>query len=146
MRRAGWVVAACIALFAAEAWAHDLQVAHESSGSVTILRCRYADAEPAAYASVLIFSPADAKSEFQNGRTAASGTFAFVPDRPGEWRAIVDDEIGHRVEHRMTIAEAGGGNSSATAPRWQNIVTGLAIIAGLTGVAYGRQRRATPSR
>ncbi len=125
----------------AGATAHDLQLRHEVLGRSVIVEARYAGTEPCAFAAVTIFSPADARSEYQNGRTDASGNFSFVPNRPGDWKFIVDDEIGHRQELRIAVGGVAAGTTGGTQPSWQKALTGGALIAGLTGVLYGWKSR-----
>lgn len=127
-------------LFPAALFAHDLQVSWQRSGAAVIVENRYAGSEAAAYAAVEVFSPADAKQEFQNGRTDALGRFSFVPDREGEWRYVVDDEIGHRVEVKIPVGEASFQSSGVRSP-WLTLAAGLGVIAGLTGVLYGWKAR-----
>ncbi len=127
-------------LFSAAQYAHDLQVTWQTVGPAVIVDCRYAGTEPAAYASVLVYSPADAESEFQNGRTDTQGRFSFVPDRDGHWKFIVDDEIGHRVEKVIETGVEKRLPAGAT-PMWQNMLTGVSLIAGATGFLYGWKAR-----
>lgn len=127
-------------LVAVSAFGHDLQVTWQRSGAAIVVENRYGGTEAAAYAAVLVFSPGDAKQEYQNGRTDALGRFAFVPDRDGDWRYIVDDEIGHRVEITIPVGDASFQSSSVRAP-WLTLVAGLGFIAGVTGVLYGWKAR-----
>lgn len=133
-----------LALSALVASGHDLQVTLEQSGAVVVARAAYAGTEPCMYAAVTIFAPGESKTEFQNGRTDATGMFAFLPDRAGEWRFVIDDEMGHRKE--LTVAFQPGGTATLEAsvqPMWQKALTGVSLIVGLTGVAYGwKVRRA----
>lgn len=133
MRRLWWLIPATLA-------AHDLQVTWQRSGSAVIVENRYAGTEAAPYAAVEVFSPADAKQEFQNGRTDALGRFSFVPDRDGEWRYVVDDELGHRVEAKIPVGDASFQSSGVRSP-WLTLLAGLAVIAGATGVLYGWKAR-----
>jgi nickel transport protein len=120
--------------------AHDLQVTWQRSGSAVIVENRYAGTEAAAYAAVEVFSPGDAKQEFQNGRTDALGRFSFVPDREGDWKYVVDDEIGHRVETTIPVGDASFRSSSVRSP-WLTLLAGLGVIVGVTGVLYGWKAR-----
>ena len=120
--------------------AHDLQVTFQRSGSAVIVENRYAGTEAAAYAAVEVFSPNGATQEFQNGRTDALGRFSFVPDRDGEWRYVVDDEIGHRVEMKIPVGDASFQSSGVRSP-WLTLLAGLGIIVGVTGGLYGWKAR-----
>lgn len=109
----------------------------------------------------------DTEGAWQTGRTDPMGRFVFAPDRDGEWRVTVDDGQGHRAVLTFSVtpaSEEGGGEARVVeetpphdhdAPRealnappvpaegpggggrfWQ-LATGLSLIAGLTGMAYG---------
>jgi nickel transport protein len=135
---------AALALMAAVASAHELNVGYEATSRGVFVRAVYGESEPCAYAGVLIYSPADAKSEFQNGRTDARGRFSFQPDQPGSWRFVIDDEQGHRKELWIQVNEAGAPVLAVgAAPMWQKMLTGVALITGITGFLYGwKSRRA----
>ena len=101
------------------------------------------------YAKVEVYSPADAKVEFQNGRTDAQGRFAFMPDTPGQWRIIMADNMGHRVEHAVDVSSAQGSAQVAA----QGAAQGTAQGAGpntdkpaVTGVSPGVGEFSVPLR
>ena len=89
---------------AAQAPAHALYAADTRHDGVVLVQFAYSGGEQPTYAKVEVYSPADAKVEFQNGRTDAQGRFAFMPDTPGQWRIIMADNMGHRVEHPVEYA------------------------------------------
>ena len=93
---------------AAQAQAHALYAAHSWQGTVALVQFAYAGGAVPTYAKVEVYSPADAKVEFQNGRTDAQGRFAFMPDTPGQWRIIMADNMGHRVEHAVDVSPSQG--------------------------------------
>ena len=99
---------ALLLLGAAQAQAHALYAAHTWQGSVTLVQFAYAGGQVPTYAKVEVYSPADAKVEFQNGRTDAHGRFAFMPDTSGQWRIVMADNMGHRVEHAVDVSPAQG--------------------------------------
>lgn len=72
-------------------------------GGVVVL-AKYASGEVMSYAKVTITSPASEKP-FQTGRTDHNGKFAFVPDAPGKWRFVADDEMGHRLSMMVEVDE-----------------------------------------
>jgi hypothetical protein len=48
---------------------------------------------------------------YLTGTTDPAGLFTFLPGKPGEWRVVVDDGMGHRREARIDVAagpETGG--------------------------------------
>jgi nickel transport protein len=124
------------------AGAHSLVVSPSVAEPAVVVRCNYDGGIPAAYASALVYAPGETKIEYQHGRTDAGGVFSFVPNAPGVWRLIVDDEEGHRREAQI---ECGPSSRPAPPPArrsvWQSLLTGLSLIAGLSGVLYGRSRR-----
>ena len=111
---ASLVFGALLLLGAAQAQAHALYAAHTWQGTVALVQFAYAGGSVPTYAKVEVYSPADAKVEFQNGRTDAQGRFAFMPDTPGQWRIIMADNMGHRVEHAVD-ASAGQGAAQISA-------------------------------
>jgi len=98
---AGLVLAAGFG--AAAASGHGLDVEVRLHSPAVVLRAAYSGAEAVAYAAVKIYAPGASTVEFQSGNADASGRFAFVPDHEGEWRAVVDDELGHREERLISI-------------------------------------------
>ena len=105
---ASLVFGVLLLLGAAQAQAHALYAAHTWQGSVALVQFAYAGGSVPTYAKVEVYSPADAKVEFQNGRTDAQGRFAFMPDTPGQWRIIMADNMGHRVEHAVDVSPSQG--------------------------------------
>lgn len=90
------------------------------------------------YAEIKIFSPDNKNIEHQNGRTDKNGCFAFLPDKVGEWKVMVNDGMGHgvvtevKVEKAMKIEKI----SYKALPRWQGLITGISIIWGLAGLFF----------
>lgn len=91
---------------ATHAHAHALYAAHTWRDGVVLVQFAYSSGGQPTYAKVEVYSPADDKLEFQNGRTDALGRFAFMPDAPGLWRIIMADNMGHRVEHPVEVDAA----------------------------------------
>jgi nickel transport protein len=121
---------------------HALTVEVQPAAPAVVLRASYDNAEPAGRADVSVFRPGDSASPYQTGSTDAAGTFAFVPSQSGTWLAVIDDGFGHRSE--TTVEWTGGKASlesrSGPAP-WQNALTGVALLIGLTGIWLWRQSR-----
>lgn len=128
------------------ACAHDLVLTAERTGAAVVIRAAYAGSEPCPFASTEIFSPAGSKTEYQNGRTDRTGRFAFLPDQPGNWRVVVDDELGHRVGLTVPVTEGASLAVSGAQPVWQKAITGAALILGLMGGWYGWKMRARQDR
>jgi len=115
--------------------AHDLSVGQRYEGATVVLSAVYGGSEPAAFCQVSVRSPSKLGAEFQTGRTDARGRFAFVPDSPGDWSVVVDDEMGHRLELQVRWnGSAGEAPDAAAQPIWQKALTGASLLLGLTGL------------
>jgi nickel transport protein len=120
---------------------------HEINRKETVVvSAEFDDGEPASYAQVKVYSPEGGEVEYQNGRTDRKGCFAFVPDRPGEWRIAIDAGMGHRITTAFVVNEVSEPpkkrDSVGPWPKWQGIVTGLSLIFGVCGlVMYRRAAR-----
>ena len=132
--------------------AHELEVTVSFAAPAVILRAAYGGSEPVPFAKVQVFAPSAASTEFQTAHTDKRGAFSFVPEGPGAWRVIVDDEEGHRREVAVAVPDpfqAGSGSSSPNASassRLERALFGLALMFGGTGFLYGvtaRRRRAS---
>ena len=122
--------------------AHD--VVHKiSQTSAIVVTVGYDTGEAMRYAAVTIFSPRDDTVEFQNGRTDVNGSFAFVPNIPGEWKIIVNDGIGHGLVTTFPVdASMNVEITQGRFVRWQKLIIGIGIILGVTGIiSYLRARK-----
>ncbi len=144
--RAARSVFAVLALWIAAAGgarAHAIFVASETRGDVVVVTVSD-DAGPRAAISVTVFGPAGGGTTHQRGETDQQGRFAFVPNVPGEWQAVIDDGFGHRAVARVTVAETAGalaavdGNEAGlgVGGRVSALVTGVSLLVGITGVAF----------
>lgn len=113
-----------------------------TQNAVTV-EAEYDDSDPISYAAVEVFSPTG-KVCFQSGRTDKNGRFAFCPDENGEWKVIVDDEMGHKLVLKTDFDEKSmAGNQTRVLEtgnaqpfsRFQGIVMGLSLIFGVFGLA-----------
>jgi len=124
--------------------AHELDTTVTLAPPAVVVRARYGGNEPVPFIKVQVFAPAGPNAEYQNGLTDRNGQFGFVPDRPGSWRVVVDDEEGHRRELTIDVPspfDRGAAASSSAPDRWMRALTGLSLLAGLTGVMYGWKSR-----
>ena len=149
------VLGALLSLVASQAQAHALYAAHTWQGAVALVQFAYAGGEQPTYAKVEVYSPADSKVEFQNGRTDAQGRFAFMPDAPGQWRVIMADNMGHRVEHAVDVsadptaqqADVKNAGDAAASPGVGGfsiplrILLGLSLLANMALIAAALRRR-----
>ena len=108
-----------------------------------VVTAEYDSGEPMSYAGVKISAPA-AKLTFQSGRTDRNGRFCFFPDTPGEWKVVVDDEMGHRLEVPVTVNEANelktdeqaGRSAGSSLSKYERALMGICIIFGICGVLF----------
>ena len=122
--------------------AHD--VVHEiSKTGAVVVTVGYDTGEAMRYAAVTIFSPRDDTVEFQNGRTDANGSFAFVPDMPGEWKIIVNDGIGHGLVTTFLVdASMNVEIKQGKFARLKKLMAGIGMLLGVTGlISYLRARK-----
>lgn len=142
---------AAVSLMTAGLSGHGIVTEIRSSGRVIIVNSTYGPYQPLKGASVTIWSPDSQTEVWQGGITDREGNFAFIPDRAGEWIFVVDDQKGHREKLTVpvpeAIAEAGLPSSSAEphsgsqgiagSGNGLKLITGLALIFGITGIWYG---------
>ena len=125
----GWLLVPVSAEAHGTGWRQELNL------EVVALAFFYSDQSPMAYSRIKVFSPADAKIEYQNARTDKHGGFAFRPDQPGLWKFEVADGQGHLAAGEITVAAPGSGPAAeppaaggAPAPGLLAIVLGLSLI------------------
>ena len=106
-----FLLAVCILIhgfFPISASAHGTGYRILENSRAVVIEFYYSGGEPLSYAQVLIFSPQDRKTEYQNGRTDRKGRFAFYPDIAGAWRIEVSDGMGHKVEAEVNgVSDSG---------------------------------------
>lgn len=148
------IVGLCLALsVVASAQAHAVRGAALAADNAQAVVFRYSDGEPAAYAAVEIYSPDNAKVEYQGGRTDAAGVFAFVPNKSGTWTAVMTDGMGHKATHAVNVTLESVAPMQATVPTpssEQNTSTLVRAILGVSlllnlfaGLALYRRRKET---
>lgn len=118
--------------------AHGVSYEHASKGAG--LKVVYADGSPMAWVDVTVYSPADPDDPFQSGLSDANGCFVFVPDTSGTWTMVFDDGLGHGLRQSLEISkdllpEAG---VSTHTPLYLKLISGLALIFGITSLLYIR--------
>ncbi|MBL8294860.1 MAG: hypothetical protein JNN08_23645 [Bryobacterales bacterium] len=124
--------------------AHDLASTVTLAAPTVIVRSVYGGSEPVAFAKVQVFAPGDGSPQHQAGSTDRRGMFSFVPDGPGTWRVVVDDEEGHRTENSVEVPAnfSTGTVTVGTQPsRLERALLGIALMVGLTGFLYGFKAR-----
>lgn len=99
----------------------------ERAEEAVALRLSYTDYRPLRGASVTFTAPGSDEIYF-SGSTDQRGTIAFVPDRPGPWRFVVEDGLGHRHEEVLDIGTPAMAGSQVPATRK---TTFLAAVLGL---------------
>ncbi len=122
-----------ILLISTKLWSHGV-VYDVKKEKAVIIKVTYDDGEPMSYAEVKIFSPDNKDIEHQNGRTDKNGYFAFLPDKPGEWKIIVNDGTGHGVVARISVDEEMKVDTIQHGfGRWKKLIVGMLIFFGLAG-------------
>lgn len=112
-----------------------------------IIKSSFDDGKPFAYASVSIYAPDSTKTQYQSAWADANGIFVFVPDKSGNWKFEVDDEMGHVEEIIIPISqEFFKANKKSNSFKNQNpyedipvyfkIIFGIGLIFGMTGIFY----------
>jgi len=121
--------------------------AHRVEGKVEtgaiVVTAHYDTGEPMSYAKVKILAPGETVI-FQSGRTDRNGRFCFFPDTGGDWKVVVDDELGHRLEIIVPVSESMGLKSdqkkgqsiTSFLSRYERALTGICIIFGIAAVLF----------
>jgi len=139
---------ACILTTAHTALGHGVRGKIISKTGI-LAEAEYDDGEPMSYALVEVFSLKE-NLPFQTGRTDRNGRFLFLPDTPGDWRVVVNDEMGHRIVLKTRIDKNIDKNINLNKnqdqtdktgyagflSRYEKILTGIAIIFGMFGFFF----------
>jgi nickel transport protein len=135
------------------AWAHGTDSRILGDNKAVTAAFYYSDGEPMSYAKVLVFSPQDQKTEYQNGRTDRQGRFAFYPDTPGIWRIEASDGMGHQAQSSVQVGETKSEEKNAekeifvpnkqtgTSSVLLKSITGLSLIFNIFFVMYLWKRK-----
>lgn len=122
-------------------YAHGVRGKTGKGGIVVI--AEYTTGEPMSYAKVNISAPGS-KLSFQSGRTDRNGRFCFFPDAPGQWKVVVDDEIGHRLEVNVAVNklleiksnQQNAGPFLGRLSEYERVLMGVSIIFGIAGIIF----------
>ena len=121
--------------------------AHGVKGKIdygaVVITALYDTGEGMCYAKVNVMAP-EVQLPFQSGRTDKNGRFSFSPDIPGDWKVVVDDEMGHRLEMKVPVdkslavspthqTETVGRHSQC---KYQRAFMGICIIFGVLGLVF----------
>ena len=145
-----WLITIAVSFTAdEEIMAHGVRGKMRSEAGI-LVKTEYSDGEPMSYAAVEVSDQAD-ELPFQTGRTDRNGCFLFYPDREGEWRVVVSDEMGHRIALKTVVSDMSGDREadnqsewqtdSGPFARWEKVLMGLSIIFGLSGLVFWRKGR-----
>ncbi len=99
------------------------------------VQCYYDDGTAAAFADVRVYGPC--RKEFASGITDKNGIFAFLPDTAGDWQAVIDDGMGHRVVKDFIIDEdfkTVVHKKTNGIPKFYGVIIGVCLIFGLWGL------------
>ena len=105
-----------------------MQIEIDPASRAVTVRCLYSNGEPAD-AEVQVYSPGAADKAYQTLRTDPRGLASFVPDGAGTWLLVVDDGMGHRVVHEVSV-DADRVPALPTEPSWSPSFRdlGLAVL------------------
>lgn len=115
------------------------------------LEFTYSDGAPIAYAEAKVYSPTDGKIAFQSGRTDEKGRFAFTPDSEGDWKVVVADDEGHKVQAPVPYRVSGGEDSapspmvplsSRPAGKFVGSVAGVSVLFNIAAATLLYRKRA----
>jgi hypothetical protein len=107
----------------------------EAVEGAAAVRAYYDNGSPMAFCDVEIFRPGEDSEAFQVGTTDCNGTFGFVPDTTGTWRAVVDDGMGHMAMARIDAGPTGiRGEAAGAGPGVRGVIVGVSMIFGLFGL------------
>jgi len=145
------VLSLLIFAFPCSAFAHGVQGKVHPGG--VVVTAQYDSGEPMSYAKVKIWAP-EGKLLFQSGRTDRNGRFSFFPDVAGNWKVVVDDEMGHRLEMAVPVNEDlvlekhqdSGGTGKSGFSRYEKALMGICIIFGLFGIfSWSKRKKGEPA-
>jgi nickel transport protein len=116
-----------------------------------VVSAEYDTGEAMSYAKVKVSAPG-AELTFQSGRTDRNGRFCFFPDAAGDWKVVVDDEMGHRLEVFVPVDEnlaleasqQSGEAGQRPLSRYQKALIGISTLFGISGILFwwiGRKDR-----
>ena len=133
------VLSLLISAFSCSAFAHGVEGKVGAGG--VVVAAHYDSGEPMSYAKVKIVAP-KGQLFFQSGRTDRNGRFCFVPDLAGNWKVVIDDEMGHRLEVKVPVDEKlvlqegwdNRGPQEVGTSTFGKAAMGVSIIFGLCGL------------
>ena len=140
-RKRMFLIATLVFLVPSPLFAHGVRGTVDEGG--LMVTAEYDTGEAMSYARVRISAPG-AKLTFQSGRTDRNGRFCFFPDTQGDWKVVVDDEMGHRLEVIVPVNEAkelktdkqAGELAESSLSRYEKALMGLSIIFVISGIFF----------
>lgn len=126
--------------------AHAHGVSHERlpADDAVVLRLSHVLGEPLAAAGLKVLAPGG--EPWQEGAVDPNGIFAFVPDQPGDWEVVAEDDAGHALRARIPVGGDGAAERASTpvrlSARWllYGLLASLAANAGFVSLLLGRRR------
>lgn len=162
-----------VALFAlgSTAAAHSIHLEITRNAPLVSVQANFSKTSPMVDAGVVIYAPG-ADQPYQTGRTDRRGFFTFMPSVAGDWVFEVDDDRGHRKRVNISVDESfisgltaeeepqeGAAEEDDTEPGaeeeplisanthfFYRLVTGLALIFGISGIFYGIRTRQSATK
>jgi nickel transport protein len=126
------LAAGLLFLASATAQAHGVRHKLLNFPGIVAFAVEYSSGEPVAYGAVTIFAPHMEDMEYQNGRTDHAGYFAFIPDRDGEWRVVVDAGMGHRHEFTVQVSPGDTPEPQPESPPGSPLSMPIKIALGIS--------------
>lgn len=141
------VILTLLSVAATPAAAHGVRLEADLAPPSVVVDATYEGGTPIPDASLRVYGPGEESATWQRAHTDAEGRFAFAPSRVGTWRVLVADSEGHRASLEIEIDEAflerrdGAGGHVSSLPLLARWIVGLALIFGVTGLAFWGKAR-----
>ncbi|XPV77429.1 MAG: hypothetical protein ACNI27_05805 [Desulfovibrio sp.] len=139
-----YICALSLCVAATAVHAHGLGYTMIESDNTVSFEALFSSGDPVSYAEVFIYSPDNKDVEFQNGRTDAAGRFAFLPNKNGLWKVVVNAGMGHRLtfDTPVELGKKLKAESSSPVPTSQFVpaLLGLSLILNIFLVLRRRNK------
>lgn len=122
-----------MAVWPSQSLAHGVHI-NGKPGQAMILDIYYDGGDPMSFAKVKISGPSG--KTYQVGNTDAFGRFSFLPNKQGQWTAVVNDGMGHRAEIKITASPDGQASTEAASPVGQGTPVWARAMWGLSAVMF----------
>jgi len=121
-----------LALLPVQIEAHGVEGRIESGG--VVVAASYQGGEVMSHARVTVQAP-DSGKTYQKGNTDRNGRFAFAPDKPGTWRLVIADDMGHRLDFPVVV-EANHLGVKTSQPAASSLGTAVKAFFGVSLILF----------